>query len=156
MCYVPMNVNIPPFNNLKARQAVNYAIDRKAAVKIYGGTNLALPVCQILPPGFPGYQPYCQYTKNPGTTWSAPDLAKAKALMAPPAQTARRSRSSPTTGRRPALGTYLASVLNKLGFDASTHVLSAEHPVHLHPEHQEQGADQLTHGTRTIPPPRTS
>ena len=39
--YLPMNVNIAPFNNLKARQAVNYAIDKNAAVKLYGGTQLA-------------------------------------------------------------------------------------------------------------------
>ena len=93
--YVPMNVNIPPFNNLKARQAVNYAIDRNAAVKIFGGPKLASPSCQVLPPGLPGLQvDYCPYTKNPGTTWSAPDLAKAKALVkAVGHRRARRSRS---------------------------------------------------------------
>src|ERR1700736_2301854 len=31
--YVAMNVRIPPFNNLKARQGVNYATDRNALVK---------------------------------------------------------------------------------------------------------------------------
>ena len=54
--YVPMNTNLPPFNNLKARQAVNYAIDRNAAVKIFGGPKLATPSCQVLPPGFPGHK----------------------------------------------------------------------------------------------------
>ena len=39
--YVPMNTNLAPFNNLKARQAVNYAVDRNAAVKLFGGTKLA-------------------------------------------------------------------------------------------------------------------
>src|SRR6266478_4688762 len=81
MYYLPMNTNIPPFNNLKARQAVNYAIDRNATVKLFGGKVLAQPACQILPPGFPGYEPYCPYTKNPGTKWTAPDLAKAKQLV---------------------------------------------------------------------------
>ena len=80
--YAPMNTNLAPFNNLKARQAVNYAIDRNAAVKIFGGPNLATPSCQVLPPGLPGLQAdYCPYTKNPGTKWSAPDLAKAKQLV---------------------------------------------------------------------------
>jgi peptide/nickel transport system substrate-binding protein len=41
--YAPMNVNLAPFNNLKARQAVNYAIDRNALVKIFGGPKLAVP-----------------------------------------------------------------------------------------------------------------
>jgi hypothetical protein len=36
------------FDNLKARQAVNYAIDRNAAVKIFGGPKLATPSCQVL------------------------------------------------------------------------------------------------------------
>ena len=34
--YLPMNTNMAPFNKLKARQAVNFAIDRNAAVKIFG------------------------------------------------------------------------------------------------------------------------
>ncbi|MGN6798441.1 MAG: ABC transporter substrate-binding protein, partial [Gaiellaceae bacterium] len=79
--YAPMNVNIPPFTSLKARQAVNYAIDRNALIKIFGGPKLATPSCQVLPPGFPGNKPYCPYTKNPGTTWTAPDVAKAKQLV---------------------------------------------------------------------------
>ena len=79
--YVPMNTNLAPFNNVKARQAVNYAIDRNAAVKLFGGPKLATPSCQVLPPGFPGHVDYCPYTKNPGAKWSAPDLAKAKQLV---------------------------------------------------------------------------
>src|SRR5213082_583433 len=80
--YFAFNVRVPPFNNLKARQAVNFATDRNALVKIYGGPKLAVPTCQILPPGFPGYKAYCPYTKNPGSgKWTAPDLAKAKQLV---------------------------------------------------------------------------
>ena len=55
MYYLAMNINIAPFNNIKARQAINWAVDRAAAVRLYGGTNLAQPVCTILPPGFPGH-----------------------------------------------------------------------------------------------------
>ena len=61
-----MNVNLPPFNNLKARQAVNYAIDRNAAVKIFGGPNLASPSCQVLPPGVPGPQGLLPVHQEPG------------------------------------------------------------------------------------------
>ncbi len=123
--YVPMNTNLAPFNNVKARQAVNYAIDRNAAVKIFGGPKLAVPSCQVLPPGFPGYKPYCPYTKNPGTTWSAPDLAKAKALV----------KQSGTAGQKvavlssddevnKAVGVYLQSVLNQIGYKASVKPIS--------------------------------
>ena len=55
--YAPMNTRIAPFDNLKARQAVNYAIDRKALVNLFGGPVLAAPVCQVLPPGFPALNP---------------------------------------------------------------------------------------------------
>ncbi|HVP75594.1 MAG TPA: ABC transporter substrate-binding protein [Gaiellaceae bacterium] len=124
--YAPMNTNLAPFNNLKARQAVNYAIDRNAAIKIFGGANLATPSCQVLPPGFPGYQPYCPYTKNPGTKWSAPDLAKAKQLV----------KESGTAGEKvavvmqddevnKAMGVYLQSVLNEIGYKATVKPISA-------------------------------
>ena len=64
--YAPMNINLPPFNNLKARQAVNFAIDRKALVKLFGGPNLASPACQILPPGFPGHARLLPLHQGPG------------------------------------------------------------------------------------------
>ena len=125
MNYVAMNTRLPPFDNLKARQAVNFAIDRSALVKIYGGVNLATPTCQVLPPGFDGYAPYCPYTKNPGPKWSAPDIARAKALV----------KESGTAGHKVTLiardiavdkqmGTYLQSVLNEIGYDASLKLLS--------------------------------
>ena len=123
--YLPMNVNLPPFNNVKARQAVNYAIDRNAAVKIIGGAKLATPSCQVLPPGFPGHQDYCPYTKSPGTKWSAPDLAKAKQLV----------KESGTAGQKvtvytsdddvnKAMGVYVQSVLNQIGYKAAVKPIS--------------------------------
>ncbi|WP_419760511.1 ABC transporter substrate-binding protein [Acidisoma sp.] len=123
--YAPMNVNMAPFNNKDARLAVNYAFNRRSAVNIYGGPRLAVPNCQVLPPGFPGYKAYCPYTKNPGTTWTAPDMAKAKALMAASGQAGQKvtviasDRSSLSQ-----LGTYLTSVLNGLGFQATLKVIS--------------------------------
>jgi peptide/nickel transport system substrate-binding protein len=124
--YAPMNVNIPPFSNLNARLAVNYALNRRDTVQIYGGKNLGVPACQILPPGFPGYQPYCPYTKNPGPKWTAPDLAKAQSYMQKSGMAGQKvTVITDDEGVDPALGTYLGSVLNQLGFVATTHVLSA-------------------------------
>jgi len=124
--YAPMNVNIAPFNNEKARQAVNFAVDRNALVNLFGGPVLAAPVCQVLPPGFPGHQPFCLYTANPGETWSAPDMEKAKALVA----------ESGTAGQEvtvivqdnavdEAVGTYLQSVLSEIGYKASVKPISS-------------------------------
>jgi peptide/nickel transport system substrate-binding protein len=126
MWYAPMNVNIPPFNNEKARQAVNYAIDRDALVKIFGGKVLAQPVCQILPPGFPGHEPYCPYTQNPGPKWSKPDMEKAKALMKESGQIGQPvTVISEDSAVSKSVGTYLQSVLNELGFKAELKPISS-------------------------------
>jgi peptide/nickel transport system substrate-binding protein len=119
MFYAPMNVNIAPFNNLQARQAVNWAIDRSAMVKIYGGSNLASPACTFLPPGFPGHVDFCDYTAGGGATWSAPDLAKAKQLVqqsGTAGQTVGVVVQSDDVNKQ--LGEYLQSVLNQIGYKA--------------------------------------
>jgi peptide/nickel transport system substrate-binding protein len=124
--YAPMNVNIPPFNNIDARRAVNYALDRSAVIRLFGGPNLASPTCQILPPGFPGHQDYCPYSKNPGTKWTAPDMAKALQLAkASGTQGQKVAVVAQNTAVDTAVGTYLTSLLNKLGWKASLKVLSS-------------------------------
>ena len=70
--YFFMNTQKPPFNDLRVRQAINYAIDPEALNRIFGGR--LHPTQQILPPGMPGYQEYKLY---PG-----PDLNRAKQLIA--------------------------------------------------------------------------
>ena len=123
--YAPMNVNIAPFNNLKARQAVNYALNKFSLVKLYGGTELAVPTCTILPPSFPGYTPYCAYNSTSSSTYAGPDLTKAKALV----------KASGTFGEKVAVvaqndpvdesvGAYIQSVLNQIGYKASLKPLS--------------------------------
>ncbi len=122
--YFALNTKQPPFNNLKARQAVNFAADRNAYVKIGGGPSLAVPTCQILPPNFPGYKPYCPYTSGTGTTkWTGPDLTKARALV----------KASGTAGMKvvvntdipdKALGEQMVSDLNKIGYKGSLQVLA--------------------------------
>jgi peptide/nickel transport system substrate-binding protein len=125
--YFAFNVREKPFDNLKARQAVNFATDRNALVKIQGGPNLGVPTCQILPPNFPGYEPYCPYTKNPGTKWTAPDLAKAKQLVqqSGTAGTAVKVNTDNTDTNK-ALGLYFVGLLNKLGYKATLQALSAD------------------------------
>jgi peptide/nickel transport system substrate-binding protein len=125
MWYAPMNTNLAPFDNILVRQAVNFAIDRAAIVKLFGGSNLAQPACQILPPGFPSYVPYCPYTADPGEVWSAPDLDKAKALVAESGTAGQELRivSEDTVVSR-AIGVYLQDVLNSLGYKASVTPIS--------------------------------
>jgi peptide/nickel transport system substrate-binding protein len=69
--YFWMNIHVAPFNKLKVRQAVNYAIDRKALVRtVWGG--LGQPTQNVLPPTYPSYRKLNLYPRN---------LAKARALI---------------------------------------------------------------------------
>ncbi|WP_287012978.1 ABC transporter substrate-binding protein [Actibacterium sp.] len=51
--YITMNVKMPPFDDVKVRQAVNMAINKDRAVRIINGR--AVPANQPLPPSMPGY-----------------------------------------------------------------------------------------------------
>ena len=124
--YMAMNTRVAPFDNVMVRRALNYATDRKAVVGLFGGSQLATPTCQVLPPDFPGHVAYCPYTTDPGTTWTAPDLAKAKQLVA----------SSGTQGQKvvvissndsitKAISLYFVSLLKQLGYDASIKTLAS-------------------------------
>ena len=62
----------PPFNNVKARQAVNYAINRQTLVNLRGG--LGVPTENFLPPTYP------QYKKITPTAYPY-NLSKAKQLV---------------------------------------------------------------------------
>jgi YVTN family beta-propeller protein len=124
--YLAFNLTVPPFNDLKVRQAVSLAADRNQAVSALGGPETAQPTCQILPPGVPGYQPYCPFTVDPSASgaWIGPDLARARRLVA----------ASHTEGMRVIvwahqfdgpLGPYAVAVLRELGYRASLRVASA-------------------------------
>jgi peptide/nickel transport system substrate-binding protein len=125
--YMALNTKTPPFNNLQARQAINYAFDRGAAVKLAGGSSLAVPTCQVLPPNFPGYVQYCPYTANPAANgagpWSAPDYTKAKQLVQQ-SGTAGMKVVVNTDGPDKPFGEQMVSDLNKIGYKASLQVLA--------------------------------
>jgi YVTN family beta-propeller protein len=79
-----LNTRVPPFDDLRVRQALSFAIDRDRVAAANGGPPFVIPTCQIVPPGFPAYRPYCPYTRapNPAGTWTHPDLTRARALIA--------------------------------------------------------------------------
>jgi len=118
-----LNTRQPPFTSLKARQAINYAIDRDQIIQLLhaGSPGQATPTCQVLPAGFPSYQPYCPYTAGAKDgAWHSPDLATA----------ARLARESGTTHvpvtvsidkdfGEDAAGSYLVGVLKGLGYRAN-------------------------------------
>ncbi|HEY2641729.1 MAG TPA: ABC transporter substrate-binding protein [Streptosporangiaceae bacterium] len=124
--YMALNTSRPPFNNLMARQAINYAANRTALVKIAGGPSLAVPACQILPPNFPSYTPYCPYTTGSQTVWSGPNVAKAKQLVKASGTLGDKvvvNSSNDQVGKELAL--QMAADLNSIGYKASTQLLNS-------------------------------
>ncbi|PBB24187.1 MULTISPECIES: ABC transporter substrate-binding protein [unclassified Mesorhizobium] len=124
--YAPLNNRLAPFDNEKARQAVAYAIDRNTLVKLFGGKVLASPVCQVLPPDFPGHEDYCPFTKNPGAKWSAPDLDKAKQLVEESGTKGQKvTIIVEDTAISRSIGVYLQSVLTTIGYVADVKLISS-------------------------------
>ena len=65
VAYIGMNSAEPPFDDIKVRQALNYAIDRETITEVLLDDS-AVPAKGILPPGFPGYNPdLAGYEYNP-------------------------------------------------------------------------------------------
>ena len=116
LTFVPLNTHLAPFDNLRVRRAFNLAVDRLAVVRLFGGRGLAAPLCQAVPPGLPGYEPYCPY---------APDLAQARRLVAESGtagQAVTLVTDDAATSR--GVGAYLVDVLGQLGFRARVQSLS--------------------------------
>jgi peptide/nickel transport system substrate-binding protein len=70
--YLVLDLGKPPFNDPRARRALNYALDRSKLARLATRGSPSEPTCQVLPPNFPGYRRHCRYPL---------DLAKAAQLV---------------------------------------------------------------------------
>jgi len=131
--YVGMDVLKPPFDDKKVRQALNYAIDRDHVVELAGGPASWRATCQILPPNFQGYEPFCPYTLDPDAgVWSAPDPDRARALIEDADAIGEKVTvwvsDDPEVGPIPPGGRveiarYVVEVLNEFGLPANLKIL---------------------------------
>ena len=117
--YYFLNTRVAPFDKKEVRQAVNYAIDKRALARLFGG--LLEPGCNFLPPGMQGYEENeCPY----GDPNQGPDLEKAKQLIQQAGVQGDKvsvygndeEPSKPVTE-------YLADVLNQIGLDAEPKIV---------------------------------
>jgi peptide/nickel transport system substrate-binding protein len=114
--YFWMNTEKPPFDDVKVRQAVNYAVDSAALERVYSGQIKGTQ--QILPPGMPGYKKFELYPH---------DMEKAKELLkeANPSDmdiTVWTDTESPNNEA----GEYYEGVLKELGFNTKLKILNAD------------------------------
>ena len=104
--YFSMNERLAPFNKLAVRQAVNYAIDRNALVKLFGGQGT--PTETVIPPSF-------------GSAYHEPnlyphDVAKAKQLIQQAGAVGAPVQIWTTNADpAPKAAQYLAGVLGSIG-----------------------------------------
>ena len=118
--YFFLNTRMAPFNNPLARQAVNYALDRRALVRLASG--FLKPECYFLPDGIAGHPTNsCPYGSKDG----APDLAKAKELVKKAGLDGTPVTVwGETRAPRKAYVEYYTSVLNQIGFKATPKIIS--------------------------------
>jgi len=111
-----MNTEKAPFDDLKVRQAVSYAVDSAALERIYAGSLAATH--QILPEGMPGHEPFNLYPHN---------MAKAKQLFKE-ANPSDRNITVWTDNESPndEAAAYYEGVLNELGFNAKLKTVNAD------------------------------
>jgi peptide/nickel transport system substrate-binding protein len=119
--YFFLNTKEAPFNNARARQAVNYGLNRQALQRLDSG--MLQPACFFLPVGMPGHPTNapCPY----GEPNAQPNLAKAKELV-------RQAglEGAPVTvwggSRAPhkEFIDYYTSMLNEIGFKATEKIVA--------------------------------
>ena len=121
--YQFFNVEEEPFDDARVRAAVNYALDKRALVRIFGG--LLEADCNFLPPGMPGYEKLdpCPY----GDPAQPPDLERARRLVADAgAEGAEVTVWGNDEERTRKVTEYYTEVLNEIGLNAKPKLVGAE------------------------------
>ncbi|MDI6099560.1 ABC transporter substrate-binding protein [Actinoplanes sp. NEAU-A12] len=77
LSYLAINNRRGALQQLKVRQAIQYAVDKAAVAEAVGALTAAVPASTLIPPGMPGHVQYDLYPAGPSG-----DVATAKRLLA--------------------------------------------------------------------------
>ncbi len=115
--FMSLDTHAPPFDDPRVRRALNFAVDRRKVQELFGhGTR---PACQVMPPNFPGYVPYCPYTRQPGETWTRPSLKEAHRLVDDSRTTGMKVTVWTAPCCLPPVAHYFRDLLTELGYQAT-------------------------------------
>jgi peptide/nickel transport system substrate-binding protein len=114
--YFFLNTHLPPFNDVRARLAVNYALDRQALASLLGRANA--PTCQIFPPNYASYRRTCPYGRG-----GVAGVDKARRLVRA-SGSAGRSVVVWAPGPQADQARYMASLLRSIGYRAKLHLVA--------------------------------
>ncbi|GAN71310.1 peptide ABC transporter substrate-binding protein [Acetobacter syzygii] len=133
--FLPMNMHEAPFTDVRVRQAVNYALNRKALVILYGGPGIAHPLCGLVPSVLQVSGQTCPYTRGasvavPAQRWTAPDMTIARQLVRESGTAGQKvTLVVANTSTEMAMGVWIRDMLQSLGYQAALRPLSSS--LHL-------------------------
>lgn len=133
--FLPMNMHEAPFTDIRVRQAVNYALNRKALVILYGGPGIARPLCGLIPSALGVEGQDCPYTRGasptaPAHQWTAPDMQTARQLVRESGTAGQKvTLVVANTSAEMAMGVWVRDMLQSLGYQAALRPLSSS--LHL-------------------------
>jgi peptide/nickel transport system substrate-binding protein len=119
-----LNTKLPPFDDVRVREAVNIGVDKPALARLYAGE--LSPGCSFLPPGMPGYTEATDVSDCPwGDPNEAPDLERARDLVrAAGAEGADVTVWGYTDQPVPKVTQAYTDQLNEIGLDAEPKIIS--------------------------------
>jgi len=121
--YLSLNMTKPHLSDLRVRQAIEYAVDKKSLADVAGGPSIAEPASTMLTRSVPGHKDFDVYP----STDSAGDVDKAKALLAEAGLQGGFSVAldvADTTSAKKA-AEALQQSLGKVGIDVQLNILDA-------------------------------